>query len=356
MQLLGLFTGQRLRRFVAFMGVILLIEPVFSCPVCMPLPQQTLADRSIAADVVVFAREDPDKPFTYRMREVLKGQLADPHIELFADSTTRRMLNVDESRRVILIRLAGEKRWQSLGIADSEFQKIIRRILVFSSEWTGKHGEQKRIEYFLTLWGHENRSVFHLAYLELGRAPYAAIKQFASSISEDELLPLMSDRNYYEWRPLAILILSQQETKQARNLITESFEACEKFSTSQNLAAWATAYIELHGEVAVDLIEEKYLRRESRTRQEIQAVLTALSVHGRLEDPKMRNRIVKSYGNALQYHPQEAALIARDLSVWKQHQYFEKFVRILDNADIELEVVEEMLIRRYIASERRELP
>ena len=63
------------------------------------MPTQTAADQIIAAEDVVLARENPDKPFTYRAVDVLKGEIAAPDIDLFANSGVRRLLAADAYER-----------------------------------------------------------------------------------------------------------------------------------------------------------------------------------------------------------------------------------------------------------------
>ncbi len=231
-----------------------------ACPVCLPIPTKTAADFLIESEVVVFAREDPDKPFSYRTVKVLKGKVLTSNIELFVDSSTRRRLKANEDHVVVFVRLIGDQPWRSLGIADAEYQRIIRRVLIFANDWARKDGPTKRYEFFLPFFGHENPAIFELAYLELGRAPYSMIKHVARSISPDALRPMLRKREYIEWRSLAILMLAQNANGQDRDFIEDSFRGCQRFSLTTNLAAWATAYIELNGLSAVEEIEAKYLR------------------------------------------------------------------------------------------------
>ena len=121
---------------------IVLSQQGLGCPVCTPLPQQTVADQLIAADVVAFGCIDPDQPFSFVVVNVLKGQLIDPHVDLFADSATRHQLAADGSRFVLLVKSSDG--WQSLGVVDAKYQQIVRRILTFAPEWERVDGEQKR--------------------------------------------------------------------------------------------------------------------------------------------------------------------------------------------------------------------
>jgi hypothetical protein len=224
----------------------------------------------------------------------------------------------------------------------------VQRIVVFAPEWQGAKGPQKRLEYFLTLWNHENRAVFELAYLELGKAPYSAIRKFGAEIPVEELQPMLTRRDYFEWRSLAILMLAQRTDEVSRQLIAGTFENCARFSLTAHLAAWATAYVELHGIEGVDAIERAYLRNPKRTEQEIRSVLAALSLHGQLGDAGLRRRIVASYGSALEDHPRVADAIARDLTEWNEFGYLAEFKKIVKNSKLVFDQDVLVNLQKYI--------
>ena len=210
-----------------------------ACPLCFPIPVKTATDYLLESETVVFARENPDKPFSYKVTRVLKGQTESTVIDQFLNSSVRRTLNSDPQLVVVLVWNNKNDSWQSLGIADTTYQQVVERIVSLEREWKGKDGIQKRYQFFVNLFGHENRTVFELAYLELGRAPYSMIKQFSRVIPIDTVRPFLSQREYIEWRPLAILLLAQSDDERDRQLIEKSFRSCQKFGRSTNLAAWA---------------------------------------------------------------------------------------------------------------------
>ena len=291
------------------------------------MPTKTVADHLIESETVVLARENVEKPFTYSVVKVLKGEPPTEPFGLFVDSATRRRLKFHPGEAVVLVRRDMGQNWQRLGIADEKYQNVVERILLFADRWTREGDVQHRLEFFLSLFGHKNRSIFELAYLELGRAPYEKIKQMAEFVSREELLPLLQRREYIEWRPLAILLLAQKADPRDRKLIEETFQSCQEFGATTNLAAWATAYIEIHGEQAIEEIEATYLRASERSAAEIRAVLMALSVHGQSARTQFRDRIVKSYGVALQFHPATAGSIAADLTQWEHWKHKEVAAR-----------------------------
>ena len=121
-----------------------------ACQACIPYPQETTADYLIDADTIVFARENPERPFTFTATELLKGAAVED-IDLFLNSSTRRLLAADEERVVVLVR-SDDGAWRSLGIADGEYQQVVQRIVVFASEWSGVEGQQRRLQFFVDLF------------------------------------------------------------------------------------------------------------------------------------------------------------------------------------------------------------
>ena len=118
-------------------AVWVLPVPAHACPVCLPMPQTTAADRLINSQIVVFAREDPHKPFSYRTVNVLKGNPATTGVDLFINSSTRRRLSANPTHVAVLCRTDENSPWISLGIADQVYQQVVRRILALSREWNG---------------------------------------------------------------------------------------------------------------------------------------------------------------------------------------------------------------------------
>ena len=287
---------------------------VDACIFCLSMPQTTVADRLIGGEVVVFAREDPDKPFSFPAVEVLKGTLDSTSIDLFINSPNRRRLKFNQNMVVVLVRDRTDRSWQTLGIADDSYQQVVRRILALAQEWTGPAGVEKRCEFFQALFGHENRVLSELAYLELGRAPYQTIKRFGRSVSREDLLPFLQHRDYLEWRSLAILMLSQSSNAEDRKSIDEHFSDCCEFSLTTDLGAWTTAYIELNGDIAIERIEQEYLANPDRSEQEVRAVVAAFSLHGQEGHTHLRKQIVRSFEIARQIHPVVSEQIAKELA------------------------------------------
>ncbi len=333
--------------FAMFFVVVSLVR-VEACPVCFLLPQKTAADLLIQSPVVVLARENPERPFSYLAIERLKGQMPTKEFGLFVDSGTRHGLTANPEYAVVLVRRNNDEPWQSLGIADNQYQEVVKRILAHSEQWSADGGSSDRYRFFLPLLGSKNHAIFELAYLELGRAPYRTIKKMAKAVSPNDVHRVLHRPEYFEWRSLAILLLAQNPSEQDRKLIESSFNSCHKFSLTTNLAAWTTAYVELKGTEGLNEIEEKYFRDSNRGIAEIRSVLIALSVHGRQGPIQVRDRIVESYGIALQNHPRVAGPIVNDLVEWNQRAHRERILQIMENSNFAFDEVETGIIKSYL--------
>ena len=283
-----------------------------ACIFCLSMPQTTAADILIHSEVVVFAREDPDKPFSYQAVEVLKGTLDSTAIDLLVNSSIRRRLKVDKAMVVVLARDKNDQSWRSVGIADEFYQQVVRRILAVAHVWTGPSGAEKRSKFFLEFFGHENRALSELAYLELGRAPYRTIKRFGQFVPREDLMPFLKRKEYIQWRSLAILLLSQSTDAQDRMSIEEHFTDCCEYSLTTDLAAWASAFIELNGASAIERIEREYFAKTDRSDKEVCEIVIALSLHRQYGNPQLRDQIVSSFEVAIRNYPEVVKLIARD--------------------------------------------
>ena len=74
-----------------------------ACLVCIPFPEKTTTDQLLHADVVVLARENSERPFSYIAKKILKGDLDDAAIDLFVNSSTGQRLALYPDQSVVLL-------------------------------------------------------------------------------------------------------------------------------------------------------------------------------------------------------------------------------------------------------------
>jgi hypothetical protein len=309
-------------------GLVLLwlfvAQTVNACQVCIPFPIKTLADKLIEAEAVVLASEDPNRPFHYSVVEILKGDPGDAPIDAFLNSKARRSLALDPERHMVLARRPYGRDWSALGVTDTDFERVVRRIIEQGNIWKpGETNNRQRLSEFTTLLGHPDSRLHELAYLEIGRAPYDAIRQVSSVASIDTVRDMLDNPRYVEWRGLAILMLAQSERETDRARIITTFDEMRRLGSTLNLAAWATAYLAIEGAAGVERIRHWYLERPDCSRAELKEVVKALSAHA-AGDSTLRELVVAAYRALLEIHPLLASSVTGDLIAWNRWEFAEQ--------------------------------
>lgn len=302
----------------ALLLVITAVASARACTICVGLPAKSDADYLIESHCVILAREDHGRPFAFAPVEVLKGEFDGREIDLLVDSLTRRRLAANEERKVVLVQRQENAPWRSLGIASADFEAVARRVLLLAPSWDGEAGRAKRVAFFIPLFGHEDSQINRLAYLEMGRAPYQVISRLGRVVPRAHYAAMLEDRKYIGWRPLAILLLAQSHSPDDAGYIRDSLESAQQHQLTTNLAAWATAAIEVDRLRAVAYLEKRYCLRSDRTPEELREVAKAFSLHGTEDTGELRERIIAAYRVLLKTHPSMAALVARDVHAWKR--------------------------------------
>ena len=314
----------RLRQQILAFGTLLLAlsGAAQACQICVPFPKDSAADHLLAARTVVLARENPDKPFSYTPTEILKGKVSS-EVDLFLDSSTRRMLAAYPERSVVLVELPeGEKsQWRRIGTSNAEVETVLRNVLESGAVW--KKEPSSRVDFFASLLGHDDPQLRTLAHLEVGRAPYAKIRQLGDVLTREEICSFLKNYRYAEWHPLYILLLAQSPEAEDRETIAKAFRSAARFGTTDRLAAWTTAWIEVGGTSALEEIEQRFFKHAGRTAEELKEIVRALSVQGTNSPNEVRDRIVESYGLLLANYPAFTPQVAKDLIAWKRTELSE---------------------------------
>lgn len=342
--------------FVCMATSLVLSDPAGACTVCIPFPTKTTADYLVESEAVVLARENPDKPWSYIAVETLKGDPGAAWIDQFINSRTRRLLERYPERGVVLVQNSKDSTtWRNLGFADEDYEQIVRDILQKAPAWQDPDtSTESRLAFFADFLGHNNRALHELAYLEVGRAPYGYIKKLSGKWPLDDIRTLLRNSMYFEWHPLAILMLAQSDEEADREYIAEKFTSLSQVGLTTNLAAWTTALIEIKEAAAVTDIENRYFQNSARNREELIAVILALSEHGSNGHTHLRDEIVDGYTTLLGSHPEMANFVANDLMKWRRWELSDQMQEILDTVEGN-DPLGAFAIRMYLAQARAAL-
>ena len=327
-----------------------LAPPAGACVLCLPYPKKTSADYVIESSTVVFARENPARPLLFVPVETLKGHYHGDFIPLLVDSTTARALRLDPTLSVVLAEHRSGGTWTRLGLAGSEYQAVLREIARWSEHWGGKSTTaEERARYFAPYLQNQDRGLAELAFLEIGRAPYATIRGLAATVERDDLYGVINDFFHVEWHALYILMLGMSDRPEDIAFIRGKLETAAEFGLTINLGAYATALIEMMGADAVKLLAREYFVGPDRSDAEVIEVLKALSVQGHEGRVELRSAIVEAYGLVLAHHPEQAGYVAKDLFDWNVNRFAPQMRELL-NAGVALDEASELAVTVYVAS------
>jgi hypothetical protein len=305
------------------------------------------------------ARERVHRPYSFYAVEVLKGTMEEGDFDAFINSTARLMLKKNSGDVVVLRMESGEAGWLYTAYADAAYQEFIRAIIGQSLSWYEFRGDRKRIDFFAEYLNHSHQPIREQAYLEVGRAPYASIKQIAGTVPRQQIREFLNNWRLIEWHSLYILMLGQSRHPDDMAYIRNKVEAAAADSSKTNLSAWVTAFIEMNPDTGVEEIENLYFINQSRTPDELQEVCNSLSTLGSEggirvshELIERKNRIVHSYGTLLDNYPQMAGPVAKDLTIWQVRALVEQ-LKLIRESELALDPGTKMAIDHYLSIERR---
>ncbi len=267
-----------------------------ACPLCVELPRETLVDKIAQAKCVLLASLSPESQFEFSAQEVIQGRYDSESINLFVDSVTRRVLTLDSERRVILVQ-SRLGTWSSFGVASANYEALVRRLVTLIPSWSSTDIESDsfvaRMLFFVPLFGHDERQIRELAYLELSRAPYPLVRKLGKSVTRKDYRTVLERREYVKWRALAYLLLAQSSDPSDRQFIMDRFYSMSAVGGARNLAAILAAAIEVDRDRAFIVVRERYAGGRARSKEELAAVVRALAIHDRYGDERMRRQIAE---------------------------------------------------------------
>ena len=286
-------------------------ELALACAFHVQLPEKAIGDHLIESSVVVLAREDPVKQWTFRPVVALKGDAADATIDLFVPSTTRRRLSKNPGDAVLLSFSPDEGSWRRLAYVRSRDRPLFEHMVRISASWSQPAGQRVRNLFFAGLRDHEDRSLQHIALTELDRTAYRDLRTFKIRQSTDVLAEGLWQPFEQPWAPIRILLIGIRGDQDGKALVHKTIAAAEKTGWSMHLGAWATALVEMDGEAGVERLRSGFLVRADKPQQQIEAVLTALAVHGAGGDPDLGPPINVVISTLVEERPELVATIAR---------------------------------------------
>lgn len=336
------------------MGLFFLVDHEGSqaCQICLPFPTESLADRILDSQHLVVARENPERPYTLQaIRSLKQGSAEPPPLDLFLDTSSRHQLARNETLSVLCGWKSGEPDWSRLSLHDEVIGPVIADILVRAEDWRTIPEEKisaERVRYFADFLDDEDGRLADLAHIEVARAPYGQLKQYADRIPREGLLERLADFRRMEWHALYILFLAQSEVAEDRERIREEIAEAAELRLVTRTAAWATAFLELDGRDAIERLRDWYGKGSDRRSGERQAILAALVVHADQGDPALRGPIVDLLGEFLQAEPDLAPEIVTNLANWGRDDLSGPVAALLRDSPERFDTGATLALRHYL--------
>jgi hypothetical protein len=341
-----------LRLFATLVALLSVAGPAAACLVCIELPERTMADRLVEAEIVALAREDPARPFIYAPVALLRGG-DPPPIPFLVDSATRRRLAA-AAEDAVLMAHEPESGWVQLAYANKDVRQAADEILAAAPSW--ERDDAARFAYFAARHDHADPTIRQLALAEIAAAPYADIRTMQPRVTRAEIVRLLRDPGQLAWAPVHILFLGLSDDPADHALVRNAVEVAAKHGVRSHLAAWATAYAEIDGPPAVERLRALYFDDPPRDLAPLRAVVTAFSTLAEGGDPSLRPGIDAAFrALAARGPPALAAEAAKQLTWAQDWSHAETFTELLASGTL-TDPAAEYVISLYLEAAREGTP
>lgn len=321
-------------------------RPLQACSVCVTLPEASLADHILSADVIVLAGPAPDNPFRYSPVQVLKGteqKIATlPEIPFLIDSKTCTAFRSNPDNTVLFTYGATDKdgagrslsrSWKRLFILTPDRARFVEDLIVSGGSWVyGDSDSSERVMFFAGYLSHEDHALRNTAMVEIYRAPYEVVHPLRNMVPTEQLLQEFRSLYRISYLPVAVRLLGLQTDEQAISVVRSRFEQVLR-SNGPNLYEWVLAGIEIDGALAVTAIE-RALQRPGWKLPEKQSLIRALSEGGTVL-PELRAQIIGIFASELEKDRSLAPRIAVAMRDWGETALNYQFQALIVRGEID---------------------
>ncbi len=337
-----------LRLGAALLGAALLlgggVGGVLACAICLSAVSVTTGQKLDASDQVALATSLSDGR-QFQLAETIKGDVTlGSTVEAIAD---RSQLPLPQAGKLYLLARNGMSgRWTNYGLVKPESAAWLREILKTNDgrvkasrrAWPLVSPVQalpdttnwsSRIGLITPYLENDDPLVAEIAFGELSRAPYEAIRTLGPALDARKLHRWVDDPALARRRDAYLLLLGVAGGSEDAAMLEQRLGEARASQDATNLAAMLAADLELRGPSRVAWIEEAYLLDHNRSLPEIEAALLALGVHGGVGGVIPRQRVVDAYRHFIRDRKPMAGFVATYLSDWRAWDAVPDYVEVL---------------------------
>jgi hypothetical protein len=234
------------------------------------------------------------------------------------------------TKPLLLIRARTWQSWANLGPIGAEHARWLRKLAASKPATNLTEGEwQTHVALALPYLENAEPMVAEIAYGELARAPYSAMRSLRALLDAGALRQWAADPRLAKRQSLYTLLLGVAGDATDAARIEQRLEATWNAKDATNLGPMLAADLELRGPSRMAWIDVKYMSDRDRTTRELQAVLLALSVQGAANATIPRERVIESYRTFIDGHKALAGFVAQDLAAWNYWDAGPEYVALL---------------------------
>jgi len=313
--------------------------------VCITLPDASLADHLISAEVIVLAGPAHDNPFRFTPRKLIKGTPEDlsrlPEIPFLVDSTTRAAFRRDPGQSILFTYgttnkdAAGRsisRSWKRVFSLTPDREKFLADLEDAAKHWPDGSGTPpERVAFFAEILSSNDPVLRDTALIELDRAPYPLVQALRPDVPTDQLRQEFRNINRISFVPVSIRLLGlKTHDTEAAELVRSRYPQALRTGSSY-IYDWALAGLEVDGSVAVETIDAA-LQIAGRNLKDRQSLIRALADAG-TASPNLRDPIVSVFSRALIDDNALALNIAIAASEWHETRLDHQLQTVLDHEE-----------------------
>lgn len=294
----------------------LVATAAWPCQICFRNMALTPAQQIASADRAVLV-QPAGAGGSYDFVAAIKGEPASAPIAL-----------TDRERyegTVLVVRPAPSASWIVVGAVARDRAPLLRQIA--SSTPADDADDAQWARHAALMLDHlDDREplIARIAYDELTRAPYAALRTLKPRLDASRYASALDDPVHQALYTLLYGIGGGDVAP-----IEKRIDDARRAKDATNLAALLAADLEIRGPSRVTWIEKAYLTDRERSLAEIQAALLALSAHGDADGAIPRARVIAAYRTFMKARKPMASFVAHDFASWSYWDAGPEYVDLL---------------------------
>jgi hypothetical protein len=234
------------------------------------------------------------------------------------------------AKPLLLIRAHNWQSWANVGAIGVEYAGWLRQLSAAKATTNMTDAEwQTEAAFVLPYLENAEPLVAEIAYGELARAPYVALRTLKGHLDAQALRRWTADPQLANRQSLYTLLLGIGGDAADAARIEQRLDVAWNATDATNLGPMLAANLELRGPSRMAWIDAKYISDRDRTKPELDAALLALSVQGGANATIPRERIIESYKIFIDVHRSFAGFVAQDLAAWNYWDVGPQYIALM---------------------------